>query len=243
MTRVYLPEGLSDVPSATLPESVTHYLATVVRLRAGDEIGVFDGHGHEWRARIAAVTRRSVDLVDVRIATPVPEPVVRVTVGVGLLKGEQMDDVVRDLTALGAARIVPLITDHVAVSSRAWRGDRARERWHRVAAAAAAQCGRAVVPLISDATPLAALLEEPDDYRLAAVEPGAPGLVAPAWTPVPGSALLLVGPEGGWSAAELEQCARGDVARLSLGPRTLRAELAPAVALATVWAAWEWLTP
>ncbi len=241
MTRVYLPEGL-PADGATLPEHVTHYLASVVRVRPGTEIGLFDGHGHEWRARIAGVTRRSIAITDITACTPIPEPVVRVTVAVGILKGEQMDNVVRDLTALGAARIVPLISDHVAVSSRAWRGDRAGERWHRVAAAAAAQCGRAVVPIISEPTPLPALLEEPDDYRLAAVEPGAPGLRAPAWTPVPASVLLLIGPEGGWSADELAQCARADVARLSLGPRTLRAELAPSVALSTVWAAWEWLS-
>jgi len=165
-----------------------------------------------------------------------------------VLKGEQMDAVVRDATVMGVTAIRPMVTDHVVVPSRAWRDDRGVDRWHRVAVAAAKQCGRAVVPTISAVTSLEALWAQTGDagataMTLACVEPAAvaDGLL-PDWRGAarPSTALVLVGPEGGWSAGELATFATRQAHAVSLGPRTLRAEAAPAVAMTLLWAAWGW---
>lgn len=243
MTRVYMPDVTAGGTRVEVLGEEAHHLSRVVRARVGDRVGVFDGRGREWRAQVVDITRQAVTLeIDAEVA-PVPEPPVRVTLAVGVLKGDQMDAVVRDATVMGVSHIVPVVTDHVVVSSRAWRDDGALARWQRVAVAAAKQCQRARVPTIAGVTPLADLLAGHDcDLALMCVEPSAGTPVDASWQTLsrPFSVLLLVGPEGGWSAAEVTTCGARGARRISLGPRTLRAEAVPAVALTVLWSTWGW---
>jgi 16S rRNA (uracil1498-N3)-methyltransferase len=200
---------------------------------------VFDGAGHEWDGVVESAGRAGVV---VRLASPaavVPEPAVAITLAVGWQKGEGLDAVVRDATSLGVAAVVPLATSHVAVPKRA-RGSSVSDRWRRIAVASAKQCGRAVVPALQ---PLATVGEVLADWRgeriLMCVEPRRGG-VDSAFDPGPrpSRALVLVGPEGGWSDGEVAQAVAAGARLVHLGPRTLRADLAPAVALSVLWAHW-----
>lgn len=244
MTRVHVPDIAETGKQIVVRGDEAHHLLRVVRMRPGDPVRVFDGRGREWQATVAATGRDGLTLDLAGPVPPVPEPGIAITLGVGLLKGDQMDAVVRDATVMGVATIVPLATDHVVSPARAWRGDGAAARWRRVAIAAAAQCGRAVVPAIAPATTLTDLRDTcPADLTLACLEPAATDApFADGWRslPRPSSVLLLVGPEGGWSRAEVDALAAAGVHRVSLGPRTLRAQAAPAVALTLVWATWGW---
>ena len=244
MTRVYMPDGTAGATRVEVRGDEAHHLSRVVRARVGDMVGVFDGRGHEWRARIDEVTKQAVVLVIEGEVAAVAEPAVHVTLAVGVLKGDQMDTVVRDATVMGVSAIVPIATDHVTVPARAWRDDGAAARWHRVAVAAAKQCQRAVVPSIAGVMSLAELWVEPRHATvLACLEPAAAGgRTGPAWQGLarPVSVLLLVGPEGGWSAAEVEEIAAHGAHAVSLGPRTLRAEAVPTVAMAALWSTWGW---
>jgi 16S rRNA (uracil1498-N3)-methyltransferase len=243
MIRVYMPDVTAGATTLEVRGDEAHHLSRVVRARVGDRIGVFDGRGREWRAHVVEVTRQAVTLDVETEVQPVPEPPVRVTLAVGVLKGDQMDTVVRDATVMGVTHIVPVVTEHVVVSARAWREDGALARWQRVAAAAAKQCQRAVVPTIAGVTPVADLLEAQDaDLTLVCVEPSATGPVAAMWRKlaVPSSVLMCVGPEGGWSGAEVATFGARGAHAVSLGPRTLRAEAVPAVALTMLWATWGW---
>lgn len=240
--RCHLPDAGSA--SAELPAAEAHHVTHVLRLREGDPLVVFDGRGGEWLARIAGVSKRGVrvDLVEPR--TPIDEPACAVTLGIGLLKGDQMSTVVRDATATGAAVIQPFVSDHVAVPADAWQS-RALERWMRIAASSAAQCGRAVVPAIGEVCRFETLVNDSSfDVRIICVEPvRAAGWNAANPTPglpsrPPSTALVLVGPEGGWSPAEVERALGAGFVPLDLGPRTLRAELAPVVALTKLWTVW-----
>jgi 16S rRNA (uracil1498-N3)-methyltransferase len=174
--------------------------------------------------------------------SPTPEPPVRVSLAVALLKGDQMDTVVREATMLGVYEIVPVASTHVAVPAAARRAPAALERWHRVAVASAKQCGRAVVPAIAPVTPFDRVIG-PKDGRpvLMCVEParaaGPPAAVSGA---APVDAVVLVGPEGGWTDDEIAQAVYCGVKFMHLGPRTLRAETAPTVALTALWSAWGW---
>jgi len=244
MTRVYMPDVTAGATRVEVRGDEAHHLARVVRIRVGDVIGVFDGRGREWRACVAEVTKQSVVVILDGEVPAVSEPAVQVTLAFGVLKGDQMDSVVRDATVMGVSAIVPLATDHVTVPARAWRDDGATARWHRVAVAAAKQCQRAVVPNISGVLPFAELWAATrPDMVLACVEPAAAGgPTGPAWQTLarPASVLLLVGPEGGWSAAEVAEIHAQGGHAVSLGPRTLRAEAVPAVAMATLWSTWGW---
>jgi 16S rRNA (uracil1498-N3)-methyltransferase len=244
MPRCFVPVVASD--RVTLPPDEAHHVTRVLRLGAGADVVVFDGQGHEWDARIAATDRHDVTIEIVASRTPVAEPAIAVTLAVALLKGDQMATVVRDATALGVAVIQPFVSSHVAVPERAWR-DRSIERWQRVAVASAKQCGRSVVPAMADVLTYPDVLDRAgDDLVLCCVEP-AHGIALDAGRPIArpssGRAWLCIGPEGGWSAQELALARQRHATLIGLGPRTLRAEIAPTVALSALWTQWGWDGP
>jgi 16S rRNA (uracil1498-N3)-methyltransferase len=244
VVRVLVPSMTAADRVVSLPPADAHHLGRVLRANIGDEIRVFDGRGREWMGRLAGLDRASAVVEIVTEIAPVAEPPVRVTLAIGLLKGDQMDTVVRDATMLGAASIVPMLTTHVAVPERALRSGAAIIRWRRVAAASARQCGRAVVAEVGAVTPFAAVLHlAAGAATFMCVEPRLTVRALRAGDsaqPQPGSALVLVGPEGGWSEEELDQARAAGVTFVHLGPRTLRAEAVPAVVLSALWTCWGW---
>jgi 16S rRNA (uracil1498-N3)-methyltransferase len=228
----------------TLPPEEGVHAMRVLRLRAGDPVRVFDGKGHEGRGVVETAgpdVRVRLDTVDV----PSIEWAVSLTVVHAVLKGDKMDDVVRDLVMMGAARIVPVVTARGEVPLDALETRARAERWRRVAVASAKQCGRAVVPRIDDGVALVPDAKWLDARgvprpRLLLVEPGATTAARPiACVPRPehGEASVIVGPEGGWSPDEIAGLT-GSATPISLGPRTLRADVAGTVALAALSAVW-----
>ena len=235
----------AGVDRVALPDDEAHHVTRVLRLSTGSAVRIFDGRGREWSGHLESGARRGESSVIVKeTATPVAESSVAVTLAIGLLKGDQMDGVVRDATALGVAAIVPMETAHVTVPHRAWKSGAAVERWQRVAVAAAKQCGRAVVPAVRQVATLAEVLSVGADTLWLCTEPEkiGPGVISSENYARSGfsSALVLVGPEGGWSEQEVAMVREAGGKLLSLGPRTLRAELAPIVALSALWTRWEW---
>ncbi len=238
---MYWPAGVPEDGIVFLGAHDAHHLRQVLRAAVGDSVGVFDGCGREWVGQVGAVTKQGVQLHKLVSATPVAESSISVTLAVGLLKGDQMDTVVRDATMLGVAAIAPMRTAHVTVPSRAWQSGAARERWQRVAVASAVQCRRAVVPDVRQVSDLATCLSEPAGLRLLCVEPGLLDQ-RDDWQSIapPDSVQVLIGPEGGWSVGEVDQALSAGARLMSLGPRTLRAETAPTVALTLLSSAWGW---
>jgi 16S rRNA (uracil1498-N3)-methyltransferase len=239
--RFYVPSMSAGIERVALPKDEAHHVTRVLRLPAGAPVRIFDGRGREWSGRLETGAKRGESSVLVEgEATPVPEPEVPVTLAIGVLKGDQMDAVVRDATALGVVAIAPMETAHVTVPPRAWQSGAAVERWQRVAVAAAKQCGRAVVPTVRPVATLAAVLATRADTMWLCAEP----IIAEGLTNHAdrrgSSALVLVGPEGGWSEQEVLLALRAGAGFFNLGPRTLRAELAPIVALSSLWTRWGW---
>ena len=225
--------------SARLGHDEARHLSQVLRLGVGDEIAVFDGAGREFRGRVERIAR---DAADIRLTEEVaasPEPAVRITVAQAVLKGEKMDDVVRDATMMGVSAIEPLVTEHTAAHMKAGR---APERWRRIAVASAKQCRRAVVPAIGVGTAFADWLAlDAAALRLLLVEPSASVEGHPPSTLAgdrPASASLLVGPEGGWSVAEINAAVAAGYLPITLGRRTLRADAVPIVAVGVLQFVW-----
>ncbi|HET7696212.1 MAG TPA: 16S rRNA (uracil(1498)-N(3))-methyltransferase [Vicinamibacterales bacterium] len=239
-----LPRFLADTidarsGTAQLGEDEARHLSQVLRLGIGDEVAVFDGAGREFRARVERVTRSAAEVRLIAEADAAPEPAVRLTLAQAALKGEKMDDVVRDATMMGASAIEPLVTANVAAHLKAGR---APERWRRIAIASAKQCRRAVVPRIGAGMEFDAwLADDRSALRLLLVEPAgaveARRLADLARAP-PESVSLLVGPEGGWSAAEVSSAVAAGCVPLTLGRRTLRADAVPVIAIGVIQSLW-----
>jgi 16S rRNA (uracil1498-N3)-methyltransferase len=243
LPRFFAPHIAASDALVALPEDESAHLARVLRLRPGDEIRVFDGRGGEWRAEVSSAGRARAVVKLLQSITPMTEPRIRIALATAVLKGDKMDDVVRDAVMLGFAAVQPIVTARSEVSlSALTRGDR-HERWQRVAVSSAKQCGRATVPVV--APPIAfegpaSLAHLPSPLFLL-VEPGAsPASVTVAAVDAapPAAATLVVGPEGGWAAPEVEQCAH-HAHPLTLGTLTLRADSAATVAASALLAHWK----
>ncbi len=238
--RVYVPELTAAADFETsrpytriaLSETDGHHVTRVMRLKPGDAIIIFDGRGRSWDAEIVDAGKRATARIVASRPAPASAPA-RITLAIGLLKGDAMDDVVRDATALGVSEIIPMVTAHVVVPKRA-RGDEAIERWHRVAVASAKQCGQVTLPLISGLCAFDEVMRRDISTKLMCVEPALGGSDVSAM--VSDAILLLIGPEGGWSADELAAARAAGCHAITLGPLTLRAELAPVVAITRVLA-------
>ncbi len=250
MHRFFAPALDAGDEVVTLPREEAEHLTRVLRLGVGDTIAVFDGRGSEFLARVVGAARRDVQAQLLSRITPPPEPAVGLTLVQAVLKGEKMDDVVRDAVMLGIAAIQPVVTKRTEVTVAALlRGARV-ERWRRVALASAKQSRRAVVPEIRTPLTFDNALAEPwpgtslmlvEPQAGADAEPGAPD-VEPIGVlrrdPVPGNAALWVGPEGGWDAGEQLAARASGVRLLSLGPRTLRADAVPVAAISVLEFLW-----
>jgi len=230
-----MPDVKTSRPDENIPlsETESHHISRVIRLKAGDPIVIFNGRGQSWDAELAGLGKHAT----ARLIKPRPAPPAapaRLTLAIGLTKGDAMDDVVRDATALGVAEIIPMVTAHAVVPKRA-RGDEAIARWQRVAVASAKQCGQLYLPEIADVTDVADVLRRDIGTKLMCVEPALGGAAVSAIAS--DSILILIGPEGGWSDGEVAAARAAHCHTITLGPLTLRAELAPVVAITRVWSA------
>jgi 16S rRNA (uracil1498-N3)-methyltransferase len=245
--RFFAPALDSGDEIVTLPRDEGEHLTRVLRLGAGDTIAVFDGRGHEFLARVASAVRRDVRVQILSRVDPVPESVVSLTLAQAVLKGDKMDDVVRDAVMLGVSAIQPVVTKRSEVTVGALLKSARVERWRRVALASVKQSRRAVLPEIRLPLTLEVALGEPAAaLRMMLVEPTAlahaESLSVLRGVAAPADATLFVGPEGGWAEDEPAAAAAHGVRLLSLGPRTLRADAAPIAAISVLQFMWGELT-
>ena len=239
LPRFYAPDLVAGDAGAVLPAQEAHHLTRVLRLGEGDEIAVFDGRGAEYRARVTAAARDGVQVTLIEPIAPAPEPRVALTLVQAILKGDKMDAVVRDATMMGAVALEPIVTTHGVVRLASVAGGKSAERWRRVAVSSAKQCRRAVVPAIEEPRAFGeALAAARDGLRLLLVEPSADAGEGQSMRSLTGradrSVALFVGPEGGWTAEEVDGAVASGCVPVTLGRITLRADAVPLAALAVV---------
>ncbi|PWK84745.1 16S rRNA (uracil(1498)-N(3))-methyltransferase [Fulvimonas soli] len=234
--RIHVDLPLAAGDTLGLPPQAGEHVARVLRLGAGDPLVLFNGDGMDYDAVLLAVGKREVT-AQVRAARTVAnESPLRLTLAQGVARGEKMDLIVQKATELGAARIVPLLTERAEVKLDGERAGKRLAHWRAVAASACEQCGRARLPVIEPAQALPDWLAAQaagEALRLALLPEGthaARGL-APA-----GAATVVVGPEGGLGPRDVALLQEAGFLGLRLGPRILRTETAGLAALAALQA-------
>jgi 16S rRNA (uracil1498-N3)-methyltransferase len=206
-----------------LTSDEARHLREVLRLKAGDEVQVFDGEGKEFRAAVSQARREFAELeLHDEIEAMRPESPLELTLSVALLKGEKFDLVVQKGAELGVNRFIPLVTRHADIRLRD-EADAAKRvaRWQRIALEAAKQSGRAVVPQVTMPVPFASIICE-NSCLMFSERDGEPWNTD--WKLQ--SVIVIIGSEGGWSDEELDQARAAGVPITTLGGRILRAETA-----------------
>ena len=228
LPRLFVRQPLGDDVQVELDGGQANYLGNVLRLGAGSELLVFDGLSGEWLARISKAAKKRMTL-SIERKTREAESIPDVWLAFAPVKRAQTDWLIEKATELGAARLVPVMTQRTVA-------ERVRlDRLESIAIEAAEQCGRTRVPEIAEPMKLARFIEELDPARRLyfADESGGDAL---AGTFREGPAAILVGPEGGFTDEERTLVRGSGAAAISLGPRILRAETAALAALSAYMA-------
>ena len=228
LPRLFVRQPLSEGARVELDPSRANYLGNVLRMTAGGELLLFDGSTGEWLARIAEAGRKRMTLTVAR-KTREPENIPDVWFAFAPVKRAQTDWLVEKATELGAARLIPVMTRRTVA-------ERVKlERLESIAIEAAEQCGRTRLPEIAEPLPLDRLLKRHDGRTLYFADETGGEPAVDAFNP--GPALILTGPEGGFTEEERAAVrAAPNSVPISLGPRILRAETAALAALAAYMA-------
>lgn len=216
-----------------LPEDAAHHAVHVLRLRAGDDVVLFNGHGGEYAGRIAAIDRLrvSVDLLaHQRIERESP---LAVTLVQAVSAGEKMDFTVQKATELGIAAVQPVLAARSTGRISGERAELKRAHWRRVAIAACEQCGRNRIPEVLPVLPLEQFCALPGTWgaRLLLSPLARMGLRAAT---LEGPLAFASGPEAGFTAEEEAMLVESGFVPVRLGPRVLRTETAAIAALAAL---------
>ena len=237
--RVHCLAPTAEPTSLVLSTAESHHLVAVNRARAGDPVTAFDGRGTEWLCVVAEADKRRARL-EVRSARKAVPLACRITLGQALPKGAAMDEIVRQATELGAARIAPLESERSQVHFGEGRLERKVEKWRGAALEAAKQCGNPWLPEILPLQSVADFLAGAGDFDLklvASLQPGAKSLklALSAYQAAAGrrprTAAWLIGPEGDFSPSELVNVHKFGFEPITLGPLVLRCDTAAVAAL------------
>src|ERR1051325_6341254 len=229
--RRWIADEYSGDRAALTGEHARH-LARVLRARPGMEFDIA-ADGRLRRGRVVHVSDERVEFELGEELTPAPEP--DLTVLLAVIKFDRFEWALEKLTELGVRTVVPLLASRSDAHLSAAAGKRV-ERWRRIAREAAEQSRRLAPPEIRDAVKLKAALSLAADHRLVLAETEEDTSLAASLAKIeaPGSLVIAIGPEGGWTPAEVEQFAAAGWQPVTLGANILRAETAAIAAVAVV---------
>jgi 16S rRNA (uracil1498-N3)-methyltransferase len=225
---IHGPEALLDDPAEL------RHLTRVLRLKSGDPVILFDGEGKEYQATIKRVTGRQASFALIREPPPeIPEPSVRIILGIGLLKSTKLEWLIQKATELGVGEILPFHSLRVVPRPEEAAVRNRLGRWEKIAAEAAKQCRRTRIPRIHPPCSFAEALKAfAESTKIFLWEKEKDGTLSGVLNSPSPAVYALVGPEGGFSAEEAKQAEAAGFTPVRLGPRILRAETAGLVIVA-----------
>lgn len=235
LSRFHTDQALVNASTVVLDGDHAHYLGKVLRVKPGQQCLLFNTQHGEFLAEVTAVSKRDVHLQLLEQRDSTPDSPLAVHLGLGLSRGERMDYAIQKATELGVTDITPLFTEFSEVKLSNERADKRTAHWQKVAISASEQSGRCSVPRIHNPVALADWVASvPAGHGFLLDHTGTDGFTGSA----PAAVCLLVGPEGGTSDAEKALAIAAGFRTVKLGPRVLRTETAPVVALTALQIRW-----
>ncbi len=204
------------------------HITTVLRSKINDEITVCDGEGTDYICRLVGINKKQVLAKIISKCQNKNEPVLKITLFQGIPKGDKMELTIQKCIEIGVDRIVPVITENTVVKI----GDKAEKkitRWNKIAEAAAKQCGRGKIPVVSKIMTFKEAVENSKflDNAIIPYEKEKNNSISNFIKNFKGKSIgIFIGPEGGFSESEINLCHQNKIISVSLGKRILRTETA-----------------
>lgn len=233
--RIYFQGELAENEVITLSPEASHHLLQVLRVKQGAELIVFNGGGHEYQAKLTAINKKLATLMVGAKSDVVRESPLKVELAQGISRGERMDYVMQKSVELGVDSVTPIFTSRCEVKLKGERLHKRVDHWQQVIVSACEQSGRLRVPQLNSPCTTTELLAQ--------TKPGLKLICVPEAESLPSQlkptqVTLLIGPEGGFTAAEVGEAKKQGFVAIGLGPRVLRTETAAVVALTLVQSWW-----
>lgn len=234
--RIFSDQPLLAGAELVLNENAAQYLGKVLRARVSDNVILFDGQGQQATASIQAIGKQSISVLLGAVNTPQTESSLQSHLGLCLSKGDRFDWAIQKATELGVSAISPLYSARVDFTVPPERLAKRLAHWQQIVTSACEQSGRVRIPTVNAPTSLTNWVSETvADVKLVL---HCDVHSAPLLAAKPQSVALLIGPEGGLTDEEVAAAEQHHFQPWQLGPRILRTETAPVVALSVIGAQW-----
>lgn len=236
MRRFFIDAPLSE--HMVIANADARHIASVLRLSAGATVLVSDQDGKSGKAEIMAANPEAIELRLLELLEDTTEPPINIWLVQGLAKGEKMDFIIQKAVELGVHGIIPVATAHSVVRYDAAKQADKVARWQKIAREAAKQCGRSYIPQVCSVTSLAQVLDNNEfsaANKIMLYEGQAVQGIKQALTDSNSqNYVLFIGPEGGFSSAEVDLCQEHGIRTVTMGPRIMRTETAALAAISAV---------
>lgn len=231
-----MPRFFLDMPSGYSAASLiiggpdAAHIRRVLRMQSGEALTVCDGRGTDYACEIAGFEGDTVRVSVLSQSPTLSEPTLAVTLYQGLPKGDKMEWILQKSVELGVTTVVPVATARSVVRLEG-KEEKKRERWQRIAAEAAGQCGRGIIPRVEAPLTFAQALDRMRGEKTICFYEGGGRPLKELVAPKEIRLSVLIGPEGGFADEEIAALREVGAAVATLGPRILRCETAPLAVL------------
>ena len=234
--RVFVDQELTEGQILSLEGKTCNYLVNALRLKEGQVLTVFNGSGFEYSATLQSASKRSAKIAVAQATLANRESPLQTHMAIGVSRGERMDWALQKANELGVSEITPIFSERCEVKLKGERLQKKMEHWRQTLISSCEQCQRNTLPKLNQAINLDEFLTKPNsDLKLVLHHRSSTTLKE---FDKPENVTLLIGPEGGLNEDEIALAHKSGYTNLTLGPRVLRTETAPVVALSAAQLLW-----
>ena len=232
--RFYSSNKLQIRQSLALDQENSHHIISVLRLKVGQKIVLFDNTPYNFKTAIEKLNKKAVLVKIISKEKNQSESDLYIHLGQAMSKGQKMDYIIQKAVELGVKEITPIISARTIVKINSKQIQTRVDHWNKIAINACCQCSRSIIPIINFPTTFNEWVNSKNNYIKVIFTPEGDFLLNNIRLEVVKKFCLTIGPEGGFSDKELSQANANGFIAASLGPRTLRTETAGIVAIAVV---------
>lgn len=236
--RLYIDHQITPNIEFSLTESKAHYVKHVLRLKVNSSIIIFDGSGHEYKAKITKIIKNEIAILPSQSVYKESAPFRKIRIGQCIIKKDKMDLVLQKATELGVNDISPLLSEFSVIKLESDRIKNKTLHWEKIIQSSCEQSKRNYIPTINNPETIETFIKKTSKNNCRIILNPKASKSINEINPNEKQIDLLIGPEGGFTNSEIEYAYEKGFIGVSLGSRILRSETAAIAAIAIIQSQW-----